>query len=494
MAYSTLPSSAPLRQVKPSRAQRPGRPLSRSRLHLPCGTKDGFVSLRPFFNGLLALASLFAVAAWSADTGSFAGRNVVMLVMDTTRFDHLGLPGYPKDTPPFLDSLAADAVVFDRAYSGSSWTAPSTASIFTSLYPDQHGVTSGCCFYQRVREKEPELRLNRLPSAVETLPEMMRAAGYRNFCAADNANIRERVGFARGFDHFAGTSYAGGEALNIQLGTWKKELRSGEGPFFLYAQDMDAHEPYHEQEPYYQLEGMVAKGFVKGAARYDSELRYLDELLRWLFDEHGLDENTLVKLTADHGEEFGDHGGNGHDGGLYEELVHVLLFVIGRNSCVQLDFEPERVPGMVSTLDLRPTLRELMDQPAAEVAEGRSLAPLRWADPETRALAGREVRTVFSHRTSAAVSRKREYFGIYEIDWQLISDAGSLLPPQLFDLATDPNSELDLACTHPQIRERLLRELKTFQGRPKPIQHESAEPVTLDEAAQAELSRLGYAE
>lgn len=440
---------------------------------------------------LLGTAALIGACSEPAgDASSFAGRNVVMIVLDTTRFDHLGMYGYPKGTTPFLDSLAEDAVIFDKAYSGSSWTAPATASIFTSVYPDQHGVISGYFFYQRANVKDPELHLNRLPDELETLPEMMKAAGYRTFCLADNQNICERVGFSRGFDHFVSYSYRGGAELTQEALDWKDELRGGDSPYFLYMQYMDPHKPYHVQEPYYQVEGTVAKGYVKPAARYDSELRYTDELLKNLFEELEIGPNTLVIVTADHGEEFGDHGQTGHDQGLHEELVHVPFFIVGRNAAGELDFEPGRVSRHVSTLDVMPTLRELLDRPAAEFAEGFSVADaLRGARTEPK---GAE-RPVFSHRASEMVGKKREFYSVNMGPWQLIynPETGAR---QLFNVEKDPGTQHDLSRARPKVFERLLAELDGFRYRPIVFERQYADPVILDQEAQDELGRLGYSE
>jgi len=446
----------------------------------------------PMTRLLLFAAALMAVACSQSATpqAAFAGRNVVMIVMDTTRFDHLGLYGYPKDTTPFLDSLADDAVVFDKAYSGSSWTAPATASMFTSVYPDQHGVVSGYFFYQRANEKDPELHLNQLPDRIETLPEMMKAAGYRTFCLADNQNICERVGFSRGFDRFSSYSYRGGAELTDEVLGWKDELLDADSPYFLYMQYMDPHKPYHAQEPYYDVEGTVAKGFLKPAARYDSELRYTDELLRRLFDELEIGPNTLVIVTSDHGEEFGDHGQTGHDQGLHEELVHVPFFVVGRDAAGKLDFEPGRVSRHVSTLDVMPTLRELLDQPAAEFAEGLSVADALWGE-RTEPVGGE--RPVFSHRASEMMGKKREFYSVNMGPWQLIlnPETGAR---QLFNVDKDPGTQKDLAKVRPHVLERLLEELRGFRFRPMEFDRQYADPLILDQEAQDELGRLGYSE
>lgn len=416
---------------------------------------------------------------------------MVVIVLDTTRFDHLGFYGYGKDTTPFLDSLAEQAVVFDHAYSASSWTAPATASVFTSVYPDQHGVTSGYFFHKRVSGKQPELRLNRIPTKLQTLPEMLQVAGYETFGVADNMNVCERMGFTRGFDHFEVWPYEGGAQVNSKIEDWLPLMEASDKPFFLYAQYMDPHQPYQRHEDYFVRKGTVAKEKEAAAARYDSELRYTDQLLRETFEALGLNKNSLVILTADHGEEFGDHGGEGHGGGLYEELVHVPLMVISRDSEGRPDFVPGRVRHTVSTVDILPTLRELLDQPVAEFTDGRSLAGLlRSPDPS---LAKLPAKAVFGHRSAEELGEKFEYVSVNDRTWQLIMhvESGEV---ELFDLAKDPQGSRNLAGSRPAVLERLMEKLDGFRQRPQHFEREYADALILDEAAQAELGRLGYAE
>src|SRR5688572_16366612 len=127
-------------------------------------------------SGKTICASLAAAAAAAALLGPGAPPrrpNVVVILIDTLRADHLPMYGYGRDTAPFLDRLAAESVVFTGAQSTSAWTAPATASLFTSLYPFQHQVVTGMMVTQQMHEIGKEIRLNRLPLDVPTLPEVM---------------------------------------------------------------------------------------------------------------------------------------------------------------------------------------------------------------------------------------------------------------------------------------------------------------------------------
>lgn len=409
--------------------------------------------------------------------------NVVVIVMDTTRYDRLGFNGYADARTPFLDELAAGGVVFDGAMSASSWTAPATASIFTSLFPDQHGVTSGYFFYQRANELDPEFGLNRIPDEVETLPEMMRAAGYRTYGLADNMNIGTKMGFTRGFERFDTWAYEGGRKVNRTLGDWREEIVGGDGPFFLYLQYMDPHKPYqvHDLDP----------NEAVASARYDAELEYLDGLLAELWELYGLDRDTLVVVTADHGEEFGDHGGEGHERGLYPELVHVPLLVRWDDAQGAPVWAPGRVRRRVSTVDVLPTLRELLDRPAAAVSDGVSLAPLL-TDPSVRTEEPAD-RVLYAHRESKGINEQRTYHSVMVGPYQLIHQPAKDRY-MLFDLARDPLASRNLAGSERDLLRELVEHLQDFLTRPRWVEHAYAGELVLDAEQRAELERIGYAE
>jgi arylsulfatase A-like enzyme len=233
----------------------------------------------------------------------------------------------------------------------------------------------------------------------------------------------------------------------------------------------------------------VARGSLRAAAEYDSELGFMDDLFRTLFEELGLDRNTLLIVTADHGEEFGDHGQSGHNGGLHEELVHVPLFVLGRDGAGKPDFETGRVSRLVSTLDLLPTLRDLLGQPVA-YSEGKSLVEeLDGARVEVDGA----PRAVFSHRAAERSLMIHEFFSVNQAPWQLIinPETGGR---KLYNLERDPHSLKNMAFSRPRVIERLGAELDEFRKREKRFGREFAEPLILDQEAQDELGRLGYAE
>ena len=337
------------------------------------------VADRPPGKAIAAVLSiLLALAAAGAASGCRRGRrqarpNVVLVVIDTLRHDHLPFYGYHTNTAPFLTDLAGQGVVFESCYSASSFTSPATASILTSLYPFQHGVLKGMIVTLNQQAENSSLRLNRIPQAVLTLSEWLRDSGYRTFAVADNINICEAEGFTQGFDRFATLNNRGATEVNRQAMSWEKEMRAG-APYFLYLHYMDPHAPYLAHHPWY----------VRGAdelqdqlARYDSEIRMVDERLREIFAGLSWDENTVVIVTADHGEEFLEHGQTGHGKTLYNEVLRVPLLIWSR----ALALEPRRIPQAVSTLDIMPTVAAMLGLEAPRDISGISQWPFSLPAP-----------------------------------------------------------------------------------------------------------------
>ena len=315
---------------------------------------------------LLVLAALGGSAACRRSKAQ-AKPNVVLVVIDTLRQDHLPFHGYRVDTAPFLTGLAGQGVVFESCYSASSFTSPATASILTSLYPFQHGVLKGMIVTLNQQAEDPSLRLNRIPEAALTLGEWLRDSGYRTFAVADNINICAAEGFSQGFDRFATLNNRGAAEVNRQALGWEKEMRAG-APYFLYLHYMDPHAPYLAHYPWYvrgadELQDQVAK--------YDSEIRTVDERLREISAALSWDENTVLVVTADHGEEFLEHGQTGHGKTLYNEVLRVPLLIWSRS----LALAPRRIPQAVSTLDIMPTVGTLLGLKARGGLSGTSLWP-----------------------------------------------------------------------------------------------------------------------
>ena len=333
--------------------------------------------------------------------------NVILICLDTVRADHLGAYGYARQTTPALDSLAARSIVFTQASATAGWTKPSVPSYLTSTYPLQHGV------YEGSAHDEAGATTDLLPEAALTLAEVFQKNGYRTGAFLHNAQLRAGNGFEQGFDTFEEDNH---DAREIRWrGTdWIDSAPFGAGkrPFFLYLHFLDAHWPYPAPEEWLtrfataaateRFRGKDSKELYAAIndgdhaltdedrtaleALYDGALAYLDSELGRFFEGlslRGLDEDTIVCVIADHGEEFGEHGKVGHGNGLWENLLHVpwILRVPGKPA--------QRIDSLVSLIDLFPTLTAAAGLPPHKGLEGID----RLADPD-------EVRPILAeHKT-----------------------------------------------------------------------------------------------
>lgn len=401
--------------------------------------------------------------------------DVVLVVIDTLRVDRLGLRGASPSPSPWIDGLEGTAAVFDRAWSSSSWTAPSTATVFTGLYPTQHGVIRGLVATQELEEAAQEggagiTQVNRMPAGLRTLPELMQAAGYRTMGLASNINIGEDIGFTRGFDRF---EYAPGATARDLAGlavAWSREPHPG--PDFLYLHLNDVHSPYLAREPWYAPQGDPQADLL---ATYDSGISYVDQYLARLDTALNWDENTVLIVVSDHGEEFGDHGQQGHLFSLHRELTQALFVVRAPGVA------PGRRGDTVSLIDVLPTALQLAGLTPPEDREGLSLAPLL---REGQGLPGE--RTVFSHR----VNGEEELWSAQAGDWRIIWSPEDVA---LYDLAEDPGERRSVGAEHPMESEDLGSALAGFRARAGEARSEMG-TTELDAAELEALRSLGYVE
>ncbi|HEX2253057.1 MAG TPA: sulfatase [Thermoanaerobaculia bacterium] len=322
-----------------------------------------------------------------SDLAGLATRGYILVSIDTLRADHLGAYGYGRDTSPFLDRLAARGVLFENAVVPLPGTLPSHMSMFTGLYPPEHGVYP------------PDKVLS---AEIETLPEAFRRHGFRTAGFTEGGYMSGHYGFARGFERFSDEFEDSPRDVERTLARGLDFLAGlgADEPFFLFVHTYAVHDPYDPPEPFrsrywprpppantFRPTGanLVAVNLGKASvtaeqvayfeALYDGGIRYLDGVLEQWFgqlDDLGLLADTTIVITSDHGEEFLEHGKLVHEQ-IYHENLHVPLIVLhpalpaGR-----------RVQRLVRTLDLAPTLHELAGLDASHAFSGEPL-PLRAA-------------------------------------------------------------------------------------------------------------------
>ncbi len=414
--------------------------------------------------------------------------NVVVILLDTLRPDYLGFHGYEKEMAPFLARLASESVVFERAFSTSSWTAPSTSSLFTSLYPPQHGVVEGFMMHHVRTKKRQEagketIPLNRLPTDRALLPEVFQSMGYRTFGLATNVNIGDEIGFSRGFDRFELIRKSSAGVVLERVEEWKEGILASEA-FFLYLHLNDVHIPYHLREPYYEKQ----EGKLEDRrARYLSELGYADAHIRQIYETLGLGEETVIVVLSDHGEEFRDHGGLEHGARLYIELNRILMMF----HAPSMKLEPRRISTTnVSLIDVLPTLLDLVDGKPVGDEEGVSLVPLLKNGGGSQELAkALRRRILFAHRVGSGDPQRELWAAIHRY-WKLIEQPDGRR--ELYDHRADPREKRNVYRRHRDVPgARLVAILEEFKDREVRESPEAVQ-VELDDELKETLKSLGY--
>ncbi len=412
---------------------------------------------RPIGIGL-ALAAALVVAGCDL-TAKPRIDAVVVLDLDTLRADRLSAYGNPRATTPHLDALAAGGTRFEWAFAQAPYTLPSQVSIFTSLYPQTHGV---------VRETD------RMASAAWTFAESFRAAGWRTGAFVDGGYVSGHYGFDQGFEDFVDLQRAGLASGEARIADW---LRAHAGErFLLLVHTYDTHTPYAPPEPFRTrfaalappptpgfeptaeaLEAIRASQWIPPLTRlephdleysralYDGEIAFVDAWVGRLFaqlEELGLADRTLVAVVSDHGEEFQEHGSLLHEK-LYATVTRVPMIVRAPGGPAG-----QVIPETVETVDLMPTLLELAGIAPPPALEGRSLAATvlgRGAPPPRIGL----QHSPFWGEQRGLVDG--EHHLVLTLNWARA---------ELFRYREDPLEQLDLAASDPATVERLVRAMR----------------------------------
>lgn len=397
--------------------------------------------------------------------------NCLVVVLDAAAAAHMGMYGAVRDTTPQLDAFAREGVVFERAYSQAASTAISAPSYLTGLYP------------RTIRR-----RLSEGGEPPRTIAEVFQAAGFRTGAFVRNVYVGPDLKLDRGYDRFelspAATSTPEGHALSAQTIVDAIEWAGAveDEPFFAYVHLMRPHHPYdppesfvrHFTEPtpsllsvgdhetYRRLgqepESVNPIEVERLKAYYDANLRFADALVGALLgqlDRLGALDDTLVVVTSDHGEAFGQHGQFMHNTTLYDEMIRVPLIVRFPSGIAA---DAGRVPAPpVGLVDLFPTLVEAfgLRAHAPDPAEGRSLLPL---------LEGAEgawsPRLLFSQVGTAV--------GVLDhAGHKLILTDTSAEPSErleLYALASDPAEENDLSTSRPHVAAALAAAARDYLG------------------------------
>jgi arylsulfatase A-like enzyme len=377
--------------------------------------------------------------------------NVILYVVDCLRADHVGAYGYPRPTTPNLDALAEDSVLLTSLTSCAPWTKPSTGCLFTALLPPAH----------RARTVD-----DALPLEHTTLAEVLHAEGFQTLAWVANPVLEPGLfRFNQGFDRWVDVrSYAERQTTGSNVNSldpdaaeiteavlpWLEAHRDEE--FFLYLHSLDLHYEYRPRAPFAEtLVSEESTGLDRDRELYDSELAYNDHEIGKLIaalKRLGLYDGTLLVVTSDHGEEFGEHGSSRHGKTLYQPLLHIPGIVKLPGSRPS----GRRLAALASNVDLAPTVLDVVGVRAPRSMRGRSLLPaLGGTDKEVRDLAYAEL--VAPRTVTYAVRGER-----YKYIEQLAPETAE----RLFDLSTDPGETVDLLPDVPEPARLLLPALDQF--------------------------------
>ncbi len=456
-----------------------------------------------------------APAARSYPAATAAAPNLLLLTIDTLRADHVGAYGYDRATSPHIDALAAESVLFEQAAVQWPKTNPSMASMLSGTY----------CATNMVRHFSAPVDRKLI-----MLAEMLQGAGYYTTSFVANAHLGHFFNFDQGFDevhemwanrqypHLANLRPAGvfpNAEITRQVEAWLDEHHDKR--FFLWVHLLDPHGPYEPPgdlaarfrddarfasqrravppqlvPPYQQRPGAADYDLADFIARYDAEIvdsdRAVGAILRQL-DALGLRDRSLVVLTSDHGESFGEHKDFYFDHGqyLYQTCLHVPLLLRWPGK-----LNAERIPAPIALVDLVPTVLDLLAVDAAPYLsqiQGVSWRPLLEQKPT-------QIRPVIAEGQSGQLAVR---YG----NWKLILDPGhdpqpgsTEISPQLFDLAADPGERHNVAAQHADVVAQLIAHLDAFRhdqlrfiGRFEP---QEADPSLFPDAIRERLTQLGY--
>lgn len=380
-----------------------------------------------------ALHALWGDPAIVAPPSDRPPPNVIVISFDTLGARHVGAYGYAYPTTPTLDGLAADGTLFTTAVSHYPSTAGSHMTLFTGLLPAAHGVRGFG---------------DELPRSIPTLPETLRAAGYLTAAVTEDFILSRGMGFARGFHAYRENRTPAGATPGLARETLKRGLEwiasARREPFFLFLHTYQVHKPYRPPPGYVGLvrDGVTADG-ASDEVNYDAEIRFADRLLgRFVarLRRDGVLDRTLLVVTGDHGDEFGEHGGEGHAKTLYDEVMRVPLVVRGPGIPPGL-----RVGARVGLADVTPTVLELAGVTVPRDLDGRSLVPaFRGEALPPRAIVA-EVRGQLAN-ARAPVNLRAVWLG----DRKVIHDV-TASRWHAYDLTADPREEHDLGEGVPEV-------------------------------------------
>lgn len=433
-----------------------------------------------------SVAFLLSISGCNTQDASKDNFNIVLITIDALRADHLSCYGYHRNTSPNIDKIAAKGIVFKNVFAPSSWTVPSMVSLLTSVYPVNHGIVKGFAKGEKIHNQ------NVFSDELITLAELLKANGYDTFGVASNLHLSENFGFARGFDHFKCLSFKPAPFVNRVVYSWESQIKNSD-KFFLWLHYFDPHHPYRSRKPWienYTTQELTQKFSLSSkssdylqrhipklqkealsnlVALYDSDINYVDAYIGELINEFELDENTLIIITADHGEEFFEHGRLGHGYNLHQETIKIPLII-------KLPRSPrkETVDEYVNLVDIIPTIVDILGINPSEKMLGKSALKKK----------------LVNEYMYTELDRKALLKAIITPEWKYIYNYKNKTN-QLYNIKTDPNELNNLAdkkvkqCN--QLKEQLLYWAVTSKTYPT-----KSQVFEISQEEKEKLEAMGY--
>lgn len=437
---------------------------------------------------LFSLIILLSVGACGGSPASEENYNVILISIDTLRADHLSCYGYFRETSPTIDKFAENALLFSNTFSASSSTLPSHMSIFTAVTPTVHEMMVGRGYIPLSRK-------------IKTLPEILKANGYRTFGYFDGAFLHKDYGFGRGFDIYKLRSP---EKVQEAIDSLYKEA------FFLFVHYFEVHsseftysEYLYDGPPEFRdkfTQGPLEhnpRGVWRGKtkltdreleqviARYDGGISHVDFLIEELFRalrEKYLYEESLIVVTSDHGESLGFKGMIAGHGGLYDVGTHVPLIIKFPKSFASSHPLRGKVDHIVRTIDIMPTILDVMSIESPPYITGKSL------------LRATENRTSYAQQKDAYSVRTEDL----RILFRGSPDLTDKRRIEIYDVVDDPSESVNLYGKDDDRTDKLLQLVDQLHEKENSLKAEledkTSKPKMLDKERIEHLKALGYLE
>jgi len=399
--------------------------------------------------------------------------NILFITLDTTRADHLGCYGYDRAETPNIDRLAETGILFKNATCQVPFTLPSHSSMFTGTYPFYHGVRDNGGFY--------------LEQERTTLAEVLKVHGMATSAFVGAFVVDSRWGLDQGidyyYDNFDFAKYKrisldsvqreGGEVIEAFFEWFEENYQK---KFFSWIHFYDPHTPYDPPEPYKTRFSKWNWGL------YDGEIAYVDELIGKVLDkliEKDVLKKTLIVIVGDHGESLGQHKENAHGFFIYDAAISVPLII----HLPSRNLRAKKVNTRVETIDIMPTLLQILGLPLPSEVQGKSLLPL----------------ILDKHSNQERFAYSETYYPRYHFGWsELKSLQNSRYKyiqaprPELYDIVNDPNELTNIYRQEIKIGKQFEEKLNSLLEKMSAEGIEEKGPQKLDEEAMEKLMALGY--